>query len=397
MAARPILNQLRGDRTFGQVLGYDISVLTFWSAAFLCLCVMRLARKPSLDSHITICTASFLLYIALIGIPRTYINSAIIKDFLFLAQFMIAMLVSPKIISDLSTDYILNRLYIGGVVLISMHLTAPVWASSFTMEPEFGNFIGAFDSKHMAAPTFLAVLPFVLLYHMRKRDTLSLIVLSAIVAALAFSFQRTSLLSLLIMTTVLLFLSRNLRLILPILGGAAIFSMFGPGESLNKFLEIKFIAEYDAYKIGSIDAVGAGRLGIFLLGLQWFVNSFDIIQQAFGLGMAHSYKLHSIVGGSISYAHIQIIQVLIDYGFFGLLGLLWIFCSVFVKRKNQLALQRDWFNIVAMSVVLGIFCEMFYAMPLMHGGTATLFAFWFLSTEKKAEPPRMTSGGAPRC
>jgi hypothetical protein len=339
-------------------------------------------RKPWRDFALRINIVLFLAYISIFGISRIYIHNAIVSEVLYIILFLVGILVAPIVSEILGMRYILTRLFISSVLLIIMHTSASIWDPAFSWYNPLGNYLGAFETKHIAGATFLSLIPFLVLYYLHNKKIFSLTILSAHIFFLLITFQRTSILSLGVFLTFVFFLTRKFRLIFIVICITGIMLFVLPQENIQNFIGRKLIEEYEAFRSGNLEAIGAGRLGIIILALDWFWTHFTWYQQLIGLGTAHSYKLHSLVLGYVSYAHVQFVQLLIDYGVIGVILIAIIFSRVYYFRSALVKQEKTWFNIIAMAALVMIISQLFYGMPLQLGGTSALFAFWFLSSDR---------------
>jgi hypothetical protein len=264
-----------------------------------------------------------------------------------------------------------------------------LWFAGTLFDPQTGGYLGLFETKHLAAMTFFSLVPYAFLYYRGNRSKLSLAVLCFLITSLILSFQRTALLSLSVMIFVVLYFSRSLRIALPIFAAMLLATQLLPSEHFLKFFDEKLMSEYDAYLKGHSDVIGGGRLGVFFFATNWYLSQFSLVEQLIGLGTAQSYRLYLNLWGHFTYAHIQMLQLFIDYGFIGFVMVCAILFYVFQYRRSQLRLNHSWANMVAMSVFLAIAVELLYGMPLTSGGTSSLNAFWFLMRDRSAKPSKI--------
>jgi hypothetical protein len=359
-----------------------------WSTLFLFLCLFRFLQPPRTDAFAFVMVGALLIHVAVFGLSRIFTPAAVVTDFLYVLQFFVAVLVAPQVVEDVKLGHLLKLLFYASIALILVHTGAAFWPQKSVFDAQTGGYIGLFETKHLAAMTFFSLIPYVFLYYLRDRGKLSLSVLLLLVAFLLLSFQRTSLLTFLFLILSILYFSRSLRVAFPAFAALLLASVLLPWEHYLTFVNEKMVFEYQAYLSGQTEAVGAGRLGVIFFAGDWYFNKFSILEQLVGIGTAQSYRLYLTLWGYFTYAHIQLVHILIDYGFVGFLCLFFIFFHIGRYRMSQLRQKKNWMNIVAMSVFLSLVVEMFYGMPLTSGGTATLNAFWLLTKGTVLQPEK---------
>jgi len=383
IALRPVLNQFRGDTSLASIGNYNISILSLWSVSFLVVGLLRLSTIERAPAPIRNAILGFLFVVFAFGVPRILFPETLFSHVLLYCQFFIAALTARAVMEDVGMDYIVNRVASATLVLLAMHVTASLWAptreaasDSAERALSISGYLGAFESKHAAGETFLAVTPFLVCGAMRNRKTLAAALIAPVLIFLVLAGQRVSMVAVTILVLSMLVLSRRLRLLVPIVAIGTVVAISIPTGRLQTFVEEKIEAEIEAYRSGDIEEVGAGRIGIVLLAESWYVDEFSPFEQLFGRGTSQAYEIHYIVGGVYSYAHLEVIELMIDYGLIGT-GLAFL-ALILISRAKVRALRTDRSPTqlvgAAMSVVA--ISMMFFAMPLESGGTAALIAFW---------------------
>jgi len=381
LAIRPPLNQLRGDTSLLSLGDYNVSVLSVWSLAFLYFALARFRYESRALLSVRRPIYAFLAVVVLFGVPRIYMREAVIYDVLTFVQFFLTMLIARGVIEDVGIDYVVRRVSIGAAVLLVMHATVPLWLPNhdYTSPDVAGNYIGAFESKHVAGATFLCLLPFLICSALRDRRSLGAYLILPTTLFLVLALQRVAILSAFILGAAIVVFGRRIRVLVPLAIVGLLVVAVIPSERFQNFVESKIEEDVDAYRSGDLEDVGAGRMGIIFLAETWFVDDSDVFEQAFGRGTAQAYQLHLLVVGHVAYAHLEVVELIIDYGVVGT-GL--VFLLFFVVGREKLAeykRERRPEYLVGLGMLVVVFAELFYSMPLQDGGTVTLLAFWLFT------------------
>jgi hypothetical protein len=392
IAVRPMINQFRGDTSLLKLGDYNVSVLSLWSITYLLVSTARLQHGPPAPQGIRRAILAFLGIVLVFGVPRMFLREALITDVLAYFQFFLAALTARGVIDDLGIDFVIRRMALGAIALLAMHLTAPVWMPdrSDILQDIEGTYLGGFEDKHIAARTFFALVPYLACGALRDRKGLSTLLLIPVTLFMVLALQRVSMLSSAIFALALLVMARRIRVMVPMLVVAVSIIAFVPSERFESFVESKVQQEIDAYKSGDLESSGAGRMAIVFLAQDWYLNQSTVEEQLIGRGTAQAYQLHYLAVGHMAYAHIEVVELLIDYGLIGTVLAFVILIRIGREKLAALRRHRAPEELVGMAMTVVIIAEMFYAMPLQDGGTITLFAFWLfapLSTDIR-EPVR---------
>lgn len=393
LAIRPPLNQLRGDTPLLTLGDYNVSVLSLWSIAFLFVALARFRHEHPTLAAVRRPIYGFLAIVLIFGVPRIYMREALIYDVLTFVQFFLTMLIARGVIEDVGIDYVLRRVSIGAAVLIAMHATAALWSpdQDLTSPDIAGNYIGAFESKHIAGATFLCVLPFLLCAALRNRRSLGAYLILPATLFLVLALQRVSILSAAILGVAIVIFGRRVRVLVPLVIVGVLVVAVIPSERFQNFIESKIEEDVDSYRSGDIEDVGAGRMGIIFLAETWFVDDSDLFEQAFGRGTAQAYQLHLLVVGHVAYAHIEVVELIIDYGVVGTGLVLLLFFVVGREKLAEYKRDRRPEFLVGLGMLVVVFGELFYSMPLQDGGTVTLLAFWLFTPRERELPASAVS------
>lgn len=389
LACRPVLNQLRGDTSLLSLGDYNVSLLSLWSIAFLYVALARFRFEHRTLVSVRRPIYAFLAIVLLFGVPRIYMREALIYDVLTFVQFFVTMLIARGVIEDVGIDHVLRRMSVGALVLVVMHATAALWlpGHDLTSPDVAGNYIGAFESKHVAGASFLCVLPFLLCAAMRDRRSLGAYLIVPTLLFLVLALQRVAILSAVVLGVAIVVFGRRVRVLAPlVLVGVLVVAVI-PSERFQSFVESKIEEDVDSYRSGDLEDVGAGRMGIIFLAETWFVDDSDLFEQAFGRGTAQAYQLHLLVVGHVAYAHIEVVELIIDYGVVGTGLILLLFFVVGREKLAEYKRNRSPELLVGLGMLVVVFGELFYSMPLQDGGTVTLLAFWLFTPRERELPP----------
>jgi len=389
MAVRPALNQLRGDTSLMKLGDYNVSLLSVWSILYLLIAVARFSHGPAAPPRIRFSITAFLLVVVGFGVPRMLMREALVTDVLAFFQFFLAALTARGVIEDVGIDYVLKQMVRGAAVLVAMHVTAPIWMPErdLSLNDVVGNYLGAFESKHIAGASFFALVPHLFCAALRDRRGLGALLLVPTALFLVLALQRVSILSALIFGVSVVAITRRVRILLPLVVLTTLVIAVIPSERFEAFMEEKVEQEIDAYRSGDLDSTGAGRMGIILLARNWYFDHSSISEQLVGRGTAQAYQLHDAVVGHMAYAHIEVIELLIDYGLVGTLLVFTILVQIGRSKMQALRAQRTPEELVGMAMLVVVVAQLFYAMPLQDGGTVTLFAFWLFPRRAAPLPP----------
>lgn len=388
LAIRPPLNQLRGDTSLLTLGDYTVSVLSVWSLAFLYVAFARFLHEDSVLASVRRPIYAFLAVVIVFGVPRIYMREALVYDVLTFVQFFLTMLVARGVIEDVGIDYVLRRVALGAALLLVMHATAAVWLPDhdLTSPDVAGNYIGAFESKHVAGETFFCLLPFLICAALRNRRSLGAYLILPTLLFLVLALQRVSILSAVILAAAIVVLGRRIRILIPLIVVGVLVVAVVPSERFQNFVESKIEEDVDAYRSGDLEDVGAGRMGIIFLAETWFVDDSDLFEQAFGRGTAQAYQLHLLVVGHIAYAHIEMVELIIDYGIVGTGCIFLLFFVVGREKLDEYKKKRTPEYLVGVGMLVVVFAQLFYAMPLQNGGSVTLLAFWLFTPRERELP-----------
>lgn len=391
LAVRPLINQLRGDTSLLELGDYNFSVLSMWSLAFMAITAVRLPYGPSAPRPIRRTIATFLLFVIVFGVPRMLVPEAFVTDVLEYAEFFIAALVARGVIEDVGIDYIIRSISWATLLLLVMHVSAPFWVdrserTEFHQQSlELGSYLGAFESKHIAGVTFFAVTPFLMCGALRKRKSLATALLPFAILFLILALQRVSIVSLVLFMLGYIVFSRRFRLLLPIIMlGVALVAVV-PQDRIQGFIDQKVEEDVDALHSGNLDDVGAGRASIIMLAETWFFDQSDPFDQFFGRGTAQAQMLHFIVVGNLAYAHLQFVELIIDYGIIGTGLVLLIFGLIARSKLRSHRQTSSTEELVGLSMFVAVAGMLVYAMPLQDGGTNAMFAFWMFPSLASSE------------
>lgn len=377
MAVRPPINQFRGDTSLLKLGDYNVSMLSLWSITYLLVAFARFQHGPEAPRQIRQPIIGFMFVVLFFGVPRMYIREALILDVVAYCQFFLAALTARGIIDDLGIDYVIKRMVAGAIVLLGMHMTAAIWLGErdVVLNDIEGNYLGGFEDKHIAARSFFALIPYLVCAALQDRRSLGAKLVIPCSLFMVLALQRVSMLSAFVLIVTMVVVSKRIRVLVPMIAVAACLVLVVPSARFESFVEAKVQQEIEAYASGDLEAAGAGRMGIIFLAQDWYRNS-GIADQLIGRGTAQAYQLHTIVIGHIAYAHMQIVEFMIDYG---LTGTVLAFMALIRIARAKLAafrIEKRPEELVGIAMAVVLICEMFYAMPLQDGGTITLFAFW---------------------
>ncbi len=380
---RPILN-LTPEYSFFKLKGYPVSILSLWSGVYLFFIVLRGLLPPKVNKTLKIIVIIYVYYISTFGLLHLSQYGNIFKNYLYQILVIFTILNSYKIISDFNLLKISKYIYYSSIVLIILHSTSYFWSPWYKGFNEIGSYLGAFRSKHLTAISFLVLIPYNIYYIIYKKElnrsrVVNYIVLLLNLFYLMYSFQRVSIITLFFSILLYLLFRKKYSYIFYYVIIMVLLLYIIPSENVNKFIKAKIISEYSEYEEGDFYKLGAGRFALMATGIYIYENKMDFTEKIFGLGLGYSNVLHYLVSGRFAYAHIQLLQLLIDEGIFGVLIIL-LLAIVIIKNKYKLLINNyNQFNLLSLIITLVYFLQFFYAMPLMDGGTYTLWALWLFT------------------
>ncbi|GJQ22196.1 MAG: hypothetical protein HBSIN02_25510 [Bacteroidia bacterium] len=390
LGLRLVLSQFR-DVAFFDIDSYHVSILTFWSALFAFMVIWRLALPPKVNAVLRRTVVLILLFVVIFGITRIFAPTEIITSFLYMVLFFLALLVAGKLFHDLPIEKLIKPILFFGGVLLTMHATAPLWGSLGQVEESLGGYIGAFPSKQMAGATFSALFPFVFFRYAERRNLQSFFFLVAVSVFLFLTFQRTAIVGTGIFLTAFLYYTKRLPYVLPAVVIFVAIICYLPEEELSRFVQTKIVKEVEAAEGGEIGALGAGRVRVAILAVEWLSSQMNLMEILFGLGTAQSNMLHFLAVGHYAYAHVQAVAVLIDYGIIGGSLIIVLLVQLFKIKRRQLREHNRLADVIGMAVLVVLIAQMFYAMPLQDGATGVLLVFWLYACVQTPRLPQNSS------
>ena len=371
---RPVLNQFQGD-DFGSMGGYSISLLSLWSALLLILLLARMPFAPYLDSRVKNSGLLLLLYLSFVGLPQLSRYGNFAANYLYIVMIVMVMMNAHKIIHDLGMERIVNVLAWSAVLLAIMHGTGFLWAKKhLVISDDVGGYIGAFANKHIAAGSFIVLVPYTFLKYYRTRSRFWLTIFLLNCVFLVMSLQRVSMLSLLLGVTFLVFMLNKKRYLVYALMAASISLMFVPEQYYDEFLQEKVIAEMNEYESGDFVHLGAGRGGLVIDAARIYFEKMNLFEELFGKGLGYSDLVHLQVVGHLTYVHLQFLQLFVDLGLAGVI-IYAVFLYQLLRAKIRIhRAQPDMISLLGLAYAFVFCCQMFYDMPFQNGGTFTLLA-----------------------
>jgi hypothetical protein len=384
LTIRPLLNVVRGDTSLFELGNYEVSVLSMWSLVLLGCLVHRYAMGAPVDATVKRCVQAFFVIVVLLGIPRMYVGEGLIKDVLMYTQFFLIALTSRGVIEDVGVDYIVRRFTLSMIVLVTIHSTLGA-AQTFEEENAIGSYLGLFPDKHLAAASFFVAIPWLAVGALRKPRSLATVMLFPVILSLLLTFQRTSIVSLGVMGLMILVAGRRVRAVIPMTLLVVIVFAATPQERMEQFVGEKIDQEVEAVSAGDVDAGGAGRAGIALLAYTQFVDDSSPFEQLLGRGTAQAYAVAEVILGAPVYAHVQLVELVVDYGLIGA-GLILVILGGLARSKwRSITEERAPERLVGFAITIVLFAQLFYAMPLQDG-TVSLLAMWLFPTLAPIKP-----------
>jgi hypothetical protein len=385
LAIRPPLNQLRGDTSLFSLGDYNVSVLSLWSIAFLYVALARFRHEHRALTSVRRTIYAFLGVVVIFGVPRIYMREALIYDVLTFVQFFLMALTARGVIDDVGIDYVLRRVSLGAALLVAMHATAALWLPNhdLTSADVAGNYIGAFESKHVAGATFFCVLPYLICAALRDRRSLGAYLIVPTALFLVLALQRVSILSAILLGAAIVVLGRRIKVLVPLAIVGVLVVAVIPSDRFQNFVDSKIEEDVESYRSGDLEEVGAGRMGIIFLAETWFLDDSDFFEQSFGRGTAQAYQLHLIVVGHVAYAHLEFVELIIDYGIVGTGLVFLVFFLIGRAKLSEYRENRLPEHLVGLGMCVVVFAQLFFAMPLQDGGTVTLLAFWLFTPRER--------------
>lgn len=374
MTIRPMLNQFQ-EFSFGSISGYEISILSIWSALFIALIFLRMPFYPYLKKSVKATGLTLLFYLSTVGLLQLSIYGDFAQDYLYFVLIVLALMNGHKVFFDLGMEKIVATFSWSAVILIFMHATASIWAGEFYYGVStLGNYLGAFETKHIAAYSFLVLAPYVYLKYQQSNSNFWMMVLIMDIACQLMTLQRTTIVSLLIgVLTIIVGIGKKRYLLYGMAIIVVVISLI-PGEYTQTFYKDKIAAEIEDYHEGDITDMGAGRGGLISEAADIYLNKMNVFEKLVGKGLGFSNSIHMDVVGVKAYVHLQVLQMFVDLGLIGtILVCLFIYQIVNAKIKIYRS-DPSMLNLVAKAYVFVFVSEILYTMPFQNGGTMTLLA-----------------------
>ena len=376
LAIRPLLNLLRGDSWLFELGTYKVSVLSVWSIVLIGTTARRLWREPAVPPDIKRSVQGFFFIVFVLGVPRMLLPEALIKDVLMYTLFFLVALSAKGVIEDLGFDYVVRRFTVSALLLVIVHGTlGAAYGGVGDSDYSIGSYLGLFDDKHLAANSFFVTVPFLVCGALRSRKSLPLLLLFPTVLSILLTFQRTSLVSLGFFGLALVVFARRLSWLVPIALLIGIVLAATPAARMQEFVDAKIEEEVDAFSSGEVEAVGASRIGIALLAWSQFTDDSSPFEQLLGRGTAQAYKVSETILGTPVYAHMQLVELIVDYGVIGTALVLLFFVRIGRSKWRSFRARGSPEELVGLSMLVVIVTQLFFAMPLQDG-TSALLAFW---------------------
>jgi O-antigen ligase len=380
---RPLLN-LIGDSSLFDIGTYKVSILSIWSLIVLACLARRYSMGTPLHPTVKRCVQAFFVIVVMLGMPRMYVGQAFIKDVLMYTQFFLIALTAQGVIEDVGVDYIVRRFTLSMIALVTIHVTLGA-AHAVEAEEAIGSYLGLFPDKHLAASSFFVAIPWLVVGAFRNPRGLSAAMLFPTIFFLLLTFQRTSIVSLAVMGLMILIAGRRVRWLFPMALLVVVILAATPKARMEEFVNAKIDQEIESVAEGDVNAGGAGRAGIALLAYSQFVDDSSPFEQLLGRGTAQAYRVSEVVLGEPVYAHVQLVELIVDYGLIGA-GLVIVIFGILARAKwRALAEDRSPEQLVGFAIVVVVFVELFFAMP-MQDATVTLLAMWLFPTLARPEP-----------
>ncbi len=318
----------------------------------------------------------------MMGAPRYYFPEALIVDMGYALIVLLSIEVSARVFADVSMNHISRRMVYGALVLVLVHATAKFWyhvPGAYAGAAVIGhtglyNYVGAFGSKQLASISFFALLPFLLISCLGRGGKVPLVLFLSSFFFMVWTLYRTYMFCFLLGSMAFLASMRQFLYAVVAVVIVGLTAVVLPRESVNTFVGQKVESEYEAALSGDIGAIGAGRVGLYLYGLNFFYRKMDPVQKLFGLGSGYDFSLHETFIGGHAFAHGQWIALLIDYGIIGL------FIFVLFLRALYLDVQKapypePYMRAVMFGVFIAIIGLCSVGQFLQKGGTGALLAF----------------------
>ena len=353
------------------MMGYRVTILSFWSIALLLLLSWRYTYPPYYSTILKRVSLAFIVLIVLFGATRVYYNTALIIEVGYSIIFLMGIIVSPKILSDFSIHYIAKKIFKFALLLILIH-SALLFINPGAHFGLINNYLGLFNSKGLAASTFLVISFYciVLIMEEKKWRVLHYTVLILALFYLIWTFRRVEILAIVTGGVAYLIVNRKIRHVIFISILSMLLYLTLPSY-LDYFFIIKISEEIEAYNAGDYESLGSKRIENYVTGLEYF-NDFSLNDKLIGKGSAWSHRVSEFTWGTRMYAHGQFIATLVDYGIIGISLLIIIFLT-FIYYSFRLSLYYPE-GIGGISLAVSVTCVTisFVGVLLAYGSTMVL-------------------------
>ncbi|MBN1216080.1 MAG: O-antigen ligase family protein, partial [Candidatus Lokiarchaeota archaeon] len=311
LSLRPILNITAYWRVnIFKLEFYSFTILTMWSLALIFLLLIILIKHIKLlpRDRIVLLPIIFFIFSFIFNIIN-YKSHGIVSYF-YLMFFFLAFFGFCIFLKKNYFDQAADLFTFFTILLLSIHVVY-YFLNPGLQFTKIGGFIGFYGSKHIAATSFFICIPFLFYKYLKEKKIFYLVLLLVTIFCMIFTFQRSAILSLFIVVIVFLLIKKSFKYIFLVLISFLLLFYIMPKENLQVFYQSKFISEYETAKEDNIGVLGAGRLGIMISGLDYYLD-LDVPKQIFGAGPGSADYIHLRVIKHLAYSHVQWIQLLID-------------------------------------------------------------------------------------
>ncbi|WP_457618706.1 hypothetical protein [Lutibacter sp.] len=358
---------------FFRLKNFPINVANSLAILLLLLITIVFFKKRSF-LKIEILALFIVIYFLFVGATR--IQNGFFNGFLYIYQFFMVFIISSILYKKIVVNKIFNLFNLFLILLLITHYSKLLIdiAGGAGFEP----LKGFFASKHTAAISLFLLLPFPLYRYFQSKERRYLIVTALTAIAIFLTFQRKSVLEMFIVFLYFMYATKRLSYVVGLSIIFVIFLYVFPVEDVIQAYSLKNQTEIELAKSGDIGALGAGRVGIVLYGLNMYWNDYNFFEKLVGRGLGAGHFAHFyVMGGVMAYSHVQWLQILLDVGIVGVLLFIAFFLKLYRYIKRAIEIDTTVMSRIVFAFFIAFQVGMVTGMQLQGGGASVIDAFLF--------------------
>jgi len=306
-----------------------------------------------------------------LGLPRIYVKPAIIREVGYPSVFFLSCIVFQAILHKLEIELVVKVVSLSAKIVVLLH--ALLFISDIGTIGLYGNYIGIFANKFMAASTLYVAGIYLFAEYITTKNKMPLAFMVVCTIFLSLTFRRLEIVAFFSLLVFYLYSIKKVKPIALFLLCFVIIISIIPIELYSEYYNGKLLKEYNFLLDRDYERLGSKRVENYLLGVKLFEGS-AFINKIFGYGAAYSYKLSEITWRTTTYAHGHWIATLIDYGVVGVV-VFTAFFTVIYKRISHCynrKLYNPEFLLLMKSIIISIMIFTLFGNFLTYSGTMVL-------------------------